>query len=45
MILTKPGVRSLVVPDYDVLPAFILRRPIRTAGLSVDEFLTLLRHA
>jgi predicted RNA binding protein YcfA (HicA-like mRNA interferase family) len=42
MILTKAGKRSLVVPDYDILPAFILRRLIRTAGLTVDEFVELL---
>ena len=42
MILTMSGRRSLVVPDYDDLPPFILRGLIRTAGLTVDEFIDLL---
>ncbi len=43
MILTMAGKRSLVVPDYDDLPPFILRGLIRTAGLSVDAFIDRLR--
>jgi predicted RNA binding protein YcfA (HicA-like mRNA interferase family) len=43
MILTMPGKRSLVIPDYDDLPAFILRGLIRTAGISLDEFIALLK--
>jgi predicted RNA binding protein YcfA (HicA-like mRNA interferase family) len=42
MLLTKPGFRTLVVPDYDELPSFILRGLLRTAVMSVDEFLALL---
>lgn len=42
MQLTMAGRRTLTVPDYDVLPAFVLRRLLRTAGLTVDEFLALL---
>jgi predicted RNA binding protein YcfA (HicA-like mRNA interferase family) len=42
MQLTMPGKRTLVVPDYDVLPTFILRRLIRTSGLTVEEFIALL---
>ncbi len=42
MQLTKPGKRTLVVPDYDTLPPFLLRGLLRTAELSVDEFLALL---
>lgn len=42
MQLTMPGKRTLVVPDYDDLPPFILRGLIRTAGITVDEFLALL---
>jgi predicted RNA binding protein YcfA (HicA-like mRNA interferase family) len=42
MMLTMPGKRTLAIPDYDDLPAFILRGLIRSAGLSVDEFLALL---
>ena len=41
MILTKPRMRSLVIPDYDELPAFILRGLIAIAGLTVEEFLDL----
>jgi predicted RNA binding protein YcfA (HicA-like mRNA interferase family) len=42
MLLTMPGKRTLSVPDYDVLPPFILRGLLRSAGLTVDEFLELL---
>ncbi len=42
MQLTKPGTRTLVVPNYDELPTFILRGLLRTAGMTVEEFLTLL---
>jgi len=42
MILTMVGRRSLVVPDYDDLPPFILRGLIRTAGLTIDQFIDLL---
>jgi hypothetical protein len=42
MQLTKPGMRTLVVPDYDVLPPFIIRRLLRTANLTVEEFVALL---
>ena len=42
MMLTKPGSRTLVVPDYAVVPPFILRGLIRTAGLSVEQFIALL---
>jgi hypothetical protein len=42
MQLTKPGMRTLTIPDYDVLPAFILRRLLRTAGMTVEGFLSLL---
>ena len=42
MLLTMPGRRTLVIPDYDVLPAFILRGLLRTAGLTVEEFIALL---
>lgn len=40
---TKPGRRTPAVPDYDELPIFILRGLIRTAGMTVDEFMALLR--
>lgn len=42
MLLTMPGRRTLVVPDYDVLPSFILRGLLRTAGMTVEEFRELL---
>jgi predicted RNA binding protein YcfA (HicA-like mRNA interferase family) len=42
MQLTIPGKRTLAVPDYDELPAFIVRGLIRTAGMTVDEFIALL---
>ena len=42
MQLTKAGKRTLAVPDYAELPTFILRGLIRTAGMTVDEFIALL---
>jgi hypothetical protein len=42
MQLTMPGKRTLTVPDYDVLPPFILRRLLRTAGMTVEGFIALL---
>ncbi|HEY8885442.1 MAG TPA: type II toxin-antitoxin system HicA family toxin [Chloroflexota bacterium] len=42
MLLTMPGKRTLSIPDYDELPTFLLRGLIRTAGMTVDEFLSLL---
>lgn len=38
MMLTSPGKRTLVVPDSDELPAFILRGFLATAGMTVEEF-------
>jgi len=43
MQLTMPGTRTLVVPDYDVVPASILRGSLRTAGLTVDDFVAPLK--
>jgi predicted RNA binding protein YcfA (HicA-like mRNA interferase family) len=42
MLLTAAGKRTLVVPDYDELPSFILRGLLRTADMTVDEFIGLL---
>ena len=42
MQLTMPDERTLSIPDYDIVPAFILRRLLRTAGITVEEFLSLL---
>ena len=41
MQLTMPGNRTLVIPDYDIIPTFILRRLLRTAGITVEELLSL----
>lgn len=44
IILVKPGVPvNLSIPDHSVLDRGLLRKLIRAAGLSVDEFLHLLR--
>ena len=43
LVLTKAGVRAnLTVPQHAELATGMLRALIRTAGLSVDEFLVLL---
>ena len=43
LVLTKAGVRAnLTVPQHGELATGMLRALIRTAGLSVDEFLALL---
>jgi predicted RNA binding protein YcfA (HicA-like mRNA interferase family) len=43
LVMTKPGVRqNLTVPQHTELAPGTLRGLIRTAGLSVDEFLALL---
>jgi len=43
LVLTKPGIRAnLTVPQHAELAPGTLRRLIKTAGLSVDEFLELL---
>lgn len=42
MQLTKSGKRTLAVPDYDLLPPFVLRRLLRTASMTVEEFIALL---
>ena len=40
MILTKPGhVASLSIPDHRELAAGTLRKLIRSAGVTVDEYL------
>ena len=42
-VLTRPGIRvNLTVPQHAELAPGTLRALIRTAGLSVDEFLNLL---
>ena len=43
LVLTKPGIRAnLSVPQHPELGPGILRGLIKTAGLTVDEFLALL---
>mgnify|MGYP001577669545 CR=1 FL=1 len=39
----KPGVaRPVVIPDRDEVPVFIIKNNLRTAGLSRDEYFSLL---
>lgn len=43
LVLSKPGVRAnLTIPQHPELAPGTLRALIRTAGLSVDDFLKLL---
>ena len=43
LVMTKPGVRqNLTVPQHPELAPGTLRGLIRTAGVSVDDFLALL---
>ena len=44
LVLSKPGVRAnLTVPQHPELAPGTLRALIRTSGLTVDEFLALLK--
>lgn len=39
----KLGVaRPVVIPDWDEVPVFIIKNNLRTAGLSRDEYFSLL---
>ena len=41
----KPGVsRPLVVPTYDEVPVAIIRNNLKTAGISREEYLSLLEN-
>ena len=43
LVMTKPGIRqNLTIPQHPEVAPGTLRGLIRTAGLSVDEFLDLL---
>jgi predicted RNA binding protein YcfA (HicA-like mRNA interferase family) len=43
LVMTKPGVRqNLTIPQHPELASGTLRALIRTAGITVDEFLSLL---
>jgi len=42
-VYVKPGVaRSVVIPDWDEVPVFIIKNNLRTAGISRDEDFELL---
>jgi len=44
MIYTKSGVmRPIVIPKYPAVPIFIIKNNLRTAGISRDEYLKLLK--
>ena len=39
----KSGVpKPVVIPDWDEVPVFIIKNNLRTAGLSRDDYFTLL---
>ena len=42
-VFTKPGVsRPIVIPDWKEVPVFIIKNNLRSAGLSRDDYFTLL---
>jgi len=42
----KSGIaRPVVIPTYDEVPVFIIRNNLRTAGISRDDYLSLLASA
>jgi len=42
----KPGIsRPIVIPTYDEVPVSIIKNNLKTAGISRDEFLALLKDA
>ncbi|MGC2287599.1 MAG: type II toxin-antitoxin system HicA family toxin [Candidatus Acidiferrum sp.] len=44
MIYTKPGIlRPIVVPRYDALPVFIIKNVLRTAQMSRERYIELLK--
>jgi predicted RNA binding protein YcfA (HicA-like mRNA interferase family) len=46
LVFVKPGVmRPVVIPDRKEVPVFIIRNNIRTAGISREEYFTLLEKA
>jgi len=46
IVMVKSGVlRPLVIPDWREVPVFIIRNNLRTAGLSREEYLSLLQKA
>ena len=45
-VFTKQGIaRPVVIPDWKEVPVFIIKNNIRTAGISRDEYFTLLESA
>lgn len=42
-VFTRLGIiRPIVVPDWDEIPVFIIKNNLRTAGISRDEYFSLL---
>jgi predicted RNA binding protein YcfA (HicA-like mRNA interferase family) len=42
----KPGIaRPIVIPTYDEIPVSIIRNNLKTAGISRDEYFSLLEQA
>lgn len=42
-VYTKKGViRPVVIPDWDELPVFIIKNNLRTAGITREEYFSLL---
>ena len=45
-VYVKSGTpRPVVIPDWDEVPVFIIKNNLRTAGLSREEYFTLLDQA
>jgi len=44
MVFTKPGIiRPVVIPKYASVPVFVIKNNLRTAGLSREGYLELLK--
>jgi predicted RNA binding protein YcfA (HicA-like mRNA interferase family) len=44
LIYTKSGImRPIVIPKYPAVPVFVIKNNLRTAGMSRDEYLKLLK--
>jgi predicted RNA binding protein YcfA (HicA-like mRNA interferase family) len=42
-VYVKPGIaRPIVIPNWDEVPVFIIKNNLRTAGISRDDYFTLL---
>jgi predicted RNA binding protein YcfA (HicA-like mRNA interferase family) len=43
-VYTKPGVaRPVVIPDWNDVPVFIIKNNLRTAGITREEYFSLLK--